>query len=149
MLDLAQSKDKEHSRYLCLRGATRKRHLKPSYPEWHREAVMNCHQDERQRRRRRLRWLPKSLGLLPPTIDAISRHRETLGSFSEEASLGCDGHVWRGSWLVQCAAYVVAGAIRGDGSDIRYMYICTVVGRRMSKGRLILDLKRGHQQCDI
>lgn len=83
------------------------------------------------------------------TIDAISRHRETLGSFSEEASLGCDGHVWMGSWLVQCAAYVVAGAIRGDGSNIRYMYICTVVGRRMSKGRLILDLKRGHQQCDI
>lgn len=83
------------------------------------------------------------------TIDAISRHRETIGSFSEEASLGCDGHVWRGSWLVQCAAYVVAGAIRGDGSNIRYMYICTVVGRRMSKGRLILDLKRGHQQCDI
>lgn len=83
------------------------------------------------------------------TIDAISRHRETLGSFSEEASLGCDGHVWRGSWLVQRAAYVVAGAIRGDGSNIRYMYICTVVGRRMSKGRLILDLKRGHQQCDI
>lgn len=40
-------------------------------------------------------------------------------------------------------------AIRGDGSNIRYMYICTVVGRRMSKGRLILDLKRGHQQCDI
>lgn len=65
MLDLAQSKDKEHSRYLCLRVATRKRHLKPSYLEWHREAVMNCHQDERQRRRRRrLRWLPKSLGLL-------------------------------------------------------------------------------------
>lgn len=81
------------------------------------------------------------------TIDAISRHQETLGSFSEEASLmGMSGG---GSWLVQCAAYVVAGAIRGDGINIRYMYICTAVGRRMSKGRLILDLKRGHQQCDI
>lgn len=49
---------------------------------------------------------------------------------------------------------VVAGAIRGDavtvdGINIRYTYICTVVGRRMSKGRLMLDLKRGHQQCDI
>lgn len=86
------------------------------------------------------------------TIDAISRHQETLGSFSEEASLAGPvvmGMSGGGSWLVQCAAYVVAGAIRGDGINIRYMYICTVVGRRMSKGRLILDLKRGHQQCDI
>lgn len=86
------------------------------------------------------------------TIDAISRHQETLGSFSEEASLAGPvvmGMSGGGSWLVQCAAYVVAGAIRGDGINIRYMYICTAVGRRMSKGRLILDLKRGHQQCDI
>lgn len=89
MLDLAQSKDKEHSRYLCLRVATRKRHLKPSYPEWHREAAMNCHQDERQRRRRRLRWLPKSLGLLQ-----LMPYQDIR---------------------IQCAAYVVAGAIRGDG----------------------------------